>query len=101
MAAGGTTTGQLPGGGRSPAVRGPGGPVGVAGAVGHTGDPAAGAAEPDGEGKKKSKKKKVLILVAVLLLLGAGYMVKGRSHKVVYKPGQPVPAGKVSSLGTL
>ncbi|MGH9088504.1 MAG: flagellar basal body-associated FliL family protein, partial [Acidimicrobiales bacterium] len=42
-----------------------------------------------------------LILVAVLLLLGAGYMVKGRSHKVVYKPGQPVPAGKVSSLGTL
>lgn len=81
----------------------PRGPVGLAGQPGGTEKAAGPAAATDAEagGKKKGKKKLVLVLVALLVLGGAGYMMKGRSHKVVYKPGQPVPAGKVSSLGTL
>lgn len=39
--------------------------------------------------------------MAVLLLGAGGYVLKGRSHKTVYKPGQPVPAGAVTTLGTL
>ena len=58
-------------------------------------------AGPDEEGKKKGGKKKVLIVAVVLVLAVGVYMVKFRSHKVVYKPGQPVPPGKVTSLGTL
>jgi flagellar basal body-associated protein FliL len=48
------------------------------------------------EGEKKSKKKLVIILV-VVLLLGA-YMAKGKLMKVHYKPGQPVPLGKILPL---
>lgn len=63
---------------------------------------AAADAAPAGEdGKKKGSKKKLVIIgVALVLVLGL-YMVKGRSHHVVYKAGEPVPAGKVVSIGTI
>lgn len=78
-----------------------GGPVAVA-SRGRGGEGGAAAAAVEEGGKKKGSKKKLLIVLAVVLLLGGGfYVVKGRSHKVVYKSGQPVPPGKVTSLGTL
>jgi flagellar FliL protein len=58
---------------------------------------------PEGEGgKKKGGKKKLLVIVAVVLVLVVGlYMVKFSKHPVVYKAGQPVPVGKVASIGTI
>ncbi len=62
---------------------------------------AAKAPEEEG-GKKKGGKKKLLVIVAVVLVLVVGlYMVKFRKHPVVYKAGQPVPIGKVASIGTI
>lgn len=65
---------------------------------------AAKAAKPSAEegGEKKGSKKKLILIVAVVLVLVVGlYMVKFSKHPVVYKPGQPVPAGKVVSIGTI
>lgn len=91
--------------GRGPGARGPGGagaPVGIVGQPAGTDGPAASGDAGGEEGGKKKSKKKLVIVVALVVVIGAaGYLVKGRSHKVVYKPGQAVPAGKVSSLGTL
>lgn len=90
-------TGTLAGAaGRSPAPRPAAAPVAAL--------PTRRAAEagaPEEGGKKKGGKKKLLIVVAVLLVVVGVYFVKFRSHPVVYKPGQPVPPGKVTSLGTL
>ncbi len=61
------------------------------------------AVEPDGQkppGKKK-RKKLVVILAVVLVLVVAGAVVKLKTSKTVYRPGQPVPAGQVVSLGTV
>ena len=60
-----------------------------------------GDGKPKKKGKWKGKKKLILVVMAVLLLGGGGYAFKEHSHKSVYKPGQPVPAGAVTSLGTL
>lgn len=96
MTAADTSTLQLAG--RAAAARA----AGTAGAPAELRPAETGAAAGEGEApKKKGKKKLVLILVAVLLVGAAGYVVKGRSHKLVYKPGQPVPVGVVTSLGTL
>ncbi|MGH9082207.1 MAG: flagellar basal body-associated FliL family protein [Acidimicrobiales bacterium] len=97
--------GRTPGGHEAAAAPGvPRGPIGVA-PKSRVAEPAGpGAARPAGAGAeetpKKSKKKLVAVAVAVVVLAG-GYMVKGRSHKVVYKAGQPVPPGQVTSIGTL
>ena len=88
---------------RSTAAQGAAGPV-AAPLKRRSTEPGAAAegAAPEEEGKKKGGKKKKLLIVAVVLVLLVGvYMVKFRSHEVVYKPGQPVPPGKVTSLGTL
>lgn len=62
---------------------------------------AKGATEGEEGGKKKGGKKKLLIVAAVVVLLLGVYMVKFRKHTVVYKAGQPVPNGKVVSIGTI
>lgn len=63
---------------------------------------AAAATAAGEESTKKGSKKKLIIIGAVVLVLVLGlYMVKGRSHHVVYKAGEPVPAGKVVSIGTI
>ncbi len=105
---GGTAAGPL----ERPAAR----PQAVPAAGGTAGrrksDPSSDAAKakgkgaekaPEGEGgKKKGGKKKLLVIVAVVLVLVVGlYMVKFRKHPVVYKAGQPVPVGKVASIGTI
>ncbi len=59
-------------------------------------DPAV-AAPPE----KKSKKKLVLVVAAVVVLALAGLVVRGKLTKTVYRPGQPVPAGQVVSLGSV
>lgn len=63
--------------------------------------PAKGSSPPEEEGKKKGGKKKLIIVVAVVVLLLGVYMVKFRKHTPVYKAGQPVPNGKVVSIGTI
>ena len=108
MTAADNSMGQLLG--RSPAASGAGGAASGAGG-GATLRPAElrpAEAPPavggDREPTKKAKGKKKLLLVViavVVLLAGGGYVVKMRSHKTVYKPGQPVPAGPVTALGTL
>lgn len=75
---------------RSPAAR-------ATGTLSEVGPPPAGSEETE----KKGGKKKLLIVLAVVVLLGGVYMVKFRSHKPIYKPGEPVPAGAVLSLGSL
>lgn len=62
---------------------------------------AADAASAEDGGKKKGGKKKLLIVAVVLVLVLGLYMVKFRSHHVVYKAGEPVPNGKVVSIGTI
>lgn len=52
-------------------------------------------------GKKKGGKKKLIIVAAVVVLVLGLYMVKFRKHTPVYKAGQPVPNGKVVSIGTV
>lgn len=59
--------------------------------------------QPNGaeEAPKKRSKKKFVVFALVILLLGGGvYFIKGRSHTVIYKPGQSVPAGKILSFGS-
>jgi flagellar basal body-associated protein FliL len=95
----------------------PGGPPGTAG--GRAGDGAprlssvdrrppngagAGAGAESNEAQKpigKKKKKLVVILAIVVVLVVAGAVVKLKMSKTVYRPGQPVPAGPVVSLGTV
>ncbi len=51
--------------------------------------------------KKKGGKKKLLLVLLVVVVLGAGfYFVKLKPHPV-YKSGQPVPNGKVVSIGPI
>lgn len=65
---------------------------------------AAGAAkkeEASGKKKKKGGKKKILIIALVVVLLAGGvYYMKFKPH-AIYKAGEPVPNGKVISLGTI
>lgn len=50
---------------------------------------------------KKGGKKKLLLVLLVVVVLGAGfYFVKLKPHPV-YKSGQPVPNGKVVSIGPI
>jgi flagellar basal body-associated protein FliL len=60
-------------------------------------------AEPDDAEKATGKKKKklVVILAIVAVLVVAGAVVKLKMDKTVYRPGEPVPAGQVVSLGTV
>lgn len=54
------------------------------------------------EGEKKGGKKKLVLVLVVVLVLAAGlYVVKFRKHTVIYKRGEPVPNGKVVSIGTI
>jgi flagellar protein FliL len=54
------------------------------------------------EGEKKGGKKKLILVLLVVVVLAAGlYVVKFRHHKVIYKKGEPVPNGKVVSIGTI
>jgi flagellar basal body-associated protein FliL len=64
---------------------------------------AGAGVEPDGAQKSTGKKKKklVVILAIVVVLIAAGAVVKLKTSKTVYRPGQPVPAGPVVSLGTV
>ena len=64
----------------------------------------AGAGAESNEAQKptgKKKKKVVVILAIVVVLVVAGAVVKLETSKTVYRPGQPVPAGPVVSLGTV
>lgn len=63
--------------------------------------PAKGATPAEDEGKKKGGKKKLIIVAAVVVLLLGVYMVKFHKHTPIYKAGQPVPNGKVVSIGTI
>jgi len=57
--------------------------------------------EKASSGKKKGGKKKLILILLVVVVLGAGvYFVKLRPHPI-YKPGQPVPNGKVVSIGPI
>jgi flagellar basal body-associated protein FliL len=61
---------------------------------------AEGGGEPAGE-KKKGKGKKMLIVVVGVALLGFAawtMVLKPMLFPPHYKPGQPVPAGKIMSL---
>lgn len=49
---------------------------------------------------KKSKKKLIIIVLVVVLLIG-GYEAKSILLKPHYKPGQPVPLGKILPLDQL
>lgn len=65
-----------------------------------TGKPDAAEAPEDEAPKKKSKKKLLAVVLIVVVLAGGGMFYK-KLHKVVYKPGQPVPPGQVLALGKL
>lgn len=58
-------------------------------------EPEAGA-----ETKKKSKKKLLMMVVGLVLLAGVGYMMKPSFFPPHYRPGQPVPDGKMLPLST-
>jgi flagellar basal body-associated protein FliL len=63
---------------------------------------AGAGAEPDEAQKSTGKKKKLAVILAiVVVLIVAGAVVKLKMSKTVYRPGQPVPAGQVVSLGTV
>jgi flagellar FliL protein len=61
--------------------------------------PTADGEEPEAP-KKRTGKKLVIIVLAVLLLGGGAYtmVLKPMLFPPHYKPGQPVPAGKIVSL---
>jgi flagellar protein FliL len=59
------------------------------------------AAVPEEGEKKKGGKKKLIIIAVVLVLVLGLYMVKFRKHTPIYKAGEPVPNGKVASIGTI
>lgn len=58
-------------------------------------------AEAAAPAKKKGGKKKILIIALVVLLLAGGVYYMKFKPKHLYKPGQPVPNGKVVSLGRI
>jgi flagellar FliL protein len=61
------------------------------------------SAKPGGtadEPPKKSKKKLILIILALVLLVG-GYEAKSILLKPHFKPGQPVPLGKILPMDQL
>jgi len=62
----------------------------------------APAPAPVDAAKRSRWKWTVAVVVAVVVVAAVvALVVKGKMDKPVYKPGQPVPAGQVVSLGTV